>query len=531
MDADPHALAASVAAEAGRLALAATLLATRFLRLDPADPLWPDRDRLLVTPPGLAASLEARLSGAPGLVDCLAAAPAQALATGLGLAIAERLLAARFGRSLVDHRTWILLGAADLASGAAQEAAAAAGALELGRLAVLAVVHPDETGPLARFAALGWTLRRPRADDPGEVEAALSAALRSRRPTLIALLADPDTVAPAHPPIPWPDLWQRGTSARRAWLRRLHRHALRDAFERAIASPASPLPADLVPDPAASTETAARDLLGRVAPLLPELAYLPPIQVQALAGAMNGIALHRGLIPVGAAPLADSEPIGPALRTAAARSLRVLHLLAEPANPCPIGGLRAAWRAMANLHVNRPGGAGELRACLEIAIRRTEGPSLLLLSAATDPMPSPDPELRAGCARGGYLAAGPERGRDLTLIASGAELGPARLAQLRLAASGLAVALISLPCWDRFAAQDPAWREALLGAAPRLGIEAGSGFGWERWLGERGRFLGPDGPGSLTADAIERAARDIANPSVPAEKSALRPLARAVRFR
>ena len=233
------------------------------------------------------------------------------------------------------------------------------------------------------------------------------------------------------------------------------------------------------------------------------------MQVQARACALGGMALHGGLIPAGHTGMSDAEGLGPALRTAAQAGLRVLHLVAEPPGPCPTAGHRAALRAMRNVFVFRPADASETLECLELALRRTHGPSVLMLSAAACP-PLTDRPTRIRCVHGGFLVREPARKRDITLIASGAELAAALAAHDELEAGGIATAVVSLPCWELFANQEQGWRDQVLGTAPRIGIEAGSGFGWERWLGARGSFVGSEddnGACPITAARITAAAR------------------------
>jgi transketolase len=100
------------------------------------------------------------------------------------------------------------------------------------------------------------------------------------------------------------------------------------------------------------------------------------------------------------------------------------------------------------------------------------------------------------CARGGYLLAEAEGVRRATLIATGSEVAIAMTARERLAAEGVAVAVVSLPCWELFSQQDNTYRASVLGGAPRVGIEAAGGFGWERWLGSDGVFIGMIGFGA-----------------------------------
>ena len=123
------------------------------------------------------------------------------------------------------------------------------------------------------------------------------------------------------------------------------------------------------------------------------------------------------------------------------------------------------------------------------------------------------------CARGGYVLADAEGPRAATLLATGSEVSIAMDARAALAADGVTVAVVSLPCWELFAQQDEAYRMQVLGTAPRIGIEAAGGFGWERWLGTDGVFIGMTGFGAsapyedlykhfgITAEAIVAAVR------------------------
>ncbi len=523
------------------LAVATSILLCRHLRFDAADGHWPDRDRLVV-----GASLQAmvpllaEVAGADaGFAVSLPDPPGQALGAGLGLALAERHLAARFGRSLVDHRIWVLATAADLATGLAQEVVHVAGSLRLGRLTVLVALQAQEPVP-AGFGA-NWTVRRASCDDEPALRAALSAALRSHKPTLIACLArapapgahgrpGPVTPAPA-------GIGGRGAAARRAWLRRLARHTAREVFDRCAAARLPPAWHGVFSEPgplltpgqeAIAPLATVRQAFARLAPILPELVCLTADQghgeatrmgagqpapawqtsVQALAGAVCGLARHAGVLPVGFTRLSDIECLAPSLRNAAQAGLRAIHVVAEPASACPTAGHRAGLRAMRNVFVFRPADAAEALECAELALRRSHGPSVLLLSEVAC-APLTDRPTRSRCVHGGFLARAPAGPRDVTLIASGAELALALRAQDALAGERIAAAVVSLPCWELFANQEAAWREQVLGTAPRLGVEAGSGFGWERWLGPGGAFVGSD-EGAIKVERIVAAAKALA---------------------
>jgi transketolase len=128
-------------------------------------------------------------------------------------------------------------------------------------------------------------------------------------------------------------------------------------------------------------------------------------------------------------------------------------------------------------------------------MRRTDGPSLLVLSRQALPAWRTDfSENRS--ARGGYVLAEAEGPRRATIIATGSEVPIAMAAREKLAGENIAVAVVSLPCWELFALQDEAYRAQVLGGAPRIGIEAAGGFGWEQWLGPEGTFIGMTGFGA-----------------------------------
>ncbi len=591
----------------------ATALWTRTLRFDSADPRWPDRDRFVLSAGHGSMLLYAllHLTGHAGMeldvlrrfrqLDSPAAGhpehgehPAieassgplgQGVATAVGMALAERMMAARFGRSLVDHRTWVMCSDGDLMEGVSHEAAAIAGHLRLEKLTLLwddnstsidgdtALAASDD--PLKWFSAMGWATKRVDGHDPDAIHAALSLAMRSKKPTLIACRTVIGFAAPTkagtaachgqplgthesdaakhamdwhHAPftIP-PDLvarWEtagsRGTTARRGWLKRLTNHPLRAEFERVMAGrlpetwhEASALLRQDLADtrPALATRASSLRALETLVPAIPELvggsadlaqstqtqisgmAAITPgifagryvhfgVREHGMAAAMNGMALHGGIIPYGGTFLAFSDYMRPALRMAALMRQRVIHVLTHDSigvgedGPThqPIEQL-AALRAMPGVHVFRPADALETAECWELAIRRADGPSILALSR------QPVPALRTDaaenrCARGGYVLAEAEGARRATLIATGSEVALALGARRILADEGIAVAVVSLPCWELFQHQPEDVRAAVLGSAPRFGIEAACGFGWERWLGADGQFIGMTGFGA-----------------------------------
>ncbi len=618
------------------MADAATVLFTRFLKYDAADPRWPDRDRFVLSAGHGSMLLYAllHLTGHAGMdieaikrfrqlhspaaghpehgehpaIETTTGPLGQGIATAVGLAMAERLLAARFGKSLVDHRTWVICSDGDLMEGISHEAASLAGHYQLSKLTVLfddnSISIDGDTGlscsddQLKRFAAYGWAVRRVDGHDHAEVAAALSWATRNRKPTLIACRTIIGFGAPTkagtaathgsplgggeaaaaksllgwnHPPFEVPEgikeRWEaagrRGAGTRRSWLKRLARHPSREEFERACAGRlpegwrdalAALRARQAEEKPKLATRVASQRALEALVPAVPEMvggsadltgsnntnvkgygAVTPAhfggryihwgVREHGMAAAMNGMALHGGIIPYSGTFLVFSDYMRPAIRLAALMRQRVIHVLTHDSiglgedGPThqPIEHL-ASFRAMPNVHVFRPADAIETAECWELAVRRGDGPSLLALTRQNLPA------LRAEagenrCARGGYVLAEASGERRVTIIATGSEVHLGIAAREALEAEGIPTAVVSLPCWELFAAQDESYREAVLGRALRIGVEAAASLGWERWLGPEGIFIGMSSFGAsapaedlfrhfgITAEAIAAAAR------------------------
>ena len=634
------AIDAVAAAQSGHLGMplgmadVATVLWSRVLRFDATDPRWPDRDRFVLSAGHGSMLLYAllHLTGHAGMelralqrfrqldspaaghpehgehpaIEATTGPRGQGLAIAVGLALAERMMAARFGRSLVDHRTWVIASDGDLMEGISHEAAGLAGQLRLEKLTVLwddnsdaaegvaALSTSDDT--LKRFAASGWATKRIDARDEDAVASALSLAVRSKKPTLIACRSTVGDAAPLpgrcwgvheaevaklaldwpHAPFDIPEdigaAWQqagvRGLPSRRAWLKRLANHPLRAEFERVVSGrlpeqwhePVAALKTELADSrPTLATRHSSHHALHVLAKAIPELvggsakltgadltqaACMSPVSAGSYAGryvhygirehgmaaCLNGMALHGGLLPYAGTFFAVTDYMRPAIRLAALMRQRVIYVLTHdsiglgedgPAHQ-PIEHL-ASLRAMPGVVVLRPADAVETTECWELALRRTDGPSLLVLSR----QPVPPVRTVAGenrCARGGYVLLEADGPRQATLIASGSEVGVALEARQLLADAGLQAAVVSLPCWELFAAQDESYRADVLGTGLRVGVEAACGFGWERWLGSDGIFIGMTGFGAsapaadlfrhygITPDAITAAVRKRLHP-------------------
>ena len=505
----------------------------------------------------------------------------QGLGNAVGMALAERLLAARFGKSLVDHRTWVLVGDGCLMEGISHEAAALAGHLKLEKLTALwddnhisidgdtALATSDDT--LKRFSAYGWAVKRVDGLDQAQVAAALSMAMRSKKPTLIACRTIIGFGAPTkagtnavhgsalgpeeaqgakaalgwnYPPFEVPDglieQWRAvgrarpgrapgvvetaGQPSAESRVRACDgRHAAGE-FPRHRCRPARRHRAK---KPKLASRAAGQRALESLVPALPELIggsadltgsnltfvkgmgtvtagnyagrYIHyGIREHGMAAAMNGMAVHGGVIPYGGTFFCFTDYMRPSIRLAALMRIRVVYVLTHDSiglgedGPThqPVEHL-ASLRAMPNIFMFRPGDTMETAECWELALRRTDGPSLLALSRQSLPEFRTD-TAENRCARGAYVLAEADGARQATIIATGSEVMIAMAARDALAADGIKAAVVSLPCWELFAAQDESYRAGVLGGAPRVAVEAGASFGWDRWLGPDGTFIGLD---------------------------------------
>ncbi len=617
----------------------ATVLWTRFLSFDPEAPDWPDRDRFVLSAGHGSMLLYAllHLTGYPGMeagqlrrfrqlgsltpghpefghtpgVETTTGPLGQGLANAVGMAIAERMLAARHGSDLVDHWTYVIAGDGCLMEGISHEAASLAGHLGLDRLMVLfddngisidgptsLAVSDDQP---ARFRACGWHVQSVDGHDPEAVAAAIEAARADPRPSLIACrtiigygaptkqgseathgapLGAGEIAAarerlgwphePFEIPIPVAAAWRaagrRGAAAHAAWRERLEAApaprraeflralsgALPDGTAQAMAAHKAWLIAER---PAWATRKASEAALKVLTEAVPALvggsadlthsnntitSSTTPIRPgafggryihygvreHAMAAAMNGMALHRGLIPYGGTFLVFSDYCRNAIRLSAMMGLRVIYVLTHDSiglgedGPThqPIEHL-ASLRAMPGLLVFRPADAVETAECWEAALAEMGTPSVLALSRQALPALRLEHSGENLCARGAYVLAEASGPRAMTLLATGSEVQIAMAAREMLEAEGRPTAVVSMPCFELFERQDEAYRANILGDAPRLAVEAASPFGWTRYVRSEADVLGIRGFGAsapapelyrhfgITADALTAMAR------------------------
>jgi transketolase len=618
----------------------ATVLFTRFMELDPHMPDWPDRDRFVLSAGHGSMllysllyllgyedidigqirtfrQLGSRTAGHPEYghaagIETTTGPLGQGLANAVGMAIAERKLAAELGPEIVNHRTWCIAGDGCLMEGISQEAITLAGHLRLNKLTVIwdnnsisidgPVSLADSTDQVARFRASGWETVAIDGHDRQQIESALQQAAASERPTLIAAetvigygspnragtskahgspLGEEEIKAtraalgwscepfkvPEHILDAWRIAGLRSGQKRKEWEKRFAEldpekrgefdRRMRGDLPAALAPALDKLRTKLVADrPAMATRKASETVLEIVNAAVPETlggsadltgsnntmtSQMTPVSADdfsgryihygirehGMAAAMNGIALHGGLIPYGGTFLAFSDYSRPAIRLAALMGIRVIHVMTHDSiglgedGPThqPVEQL-AALRAIPNLLVMRPADVVETAECWQIALERRGTPSVLALSRQDLPPVRVEQENAILSARGAYELRQASSDAVVSIFASGSEVQIALDAQEQLEAAGVPTRLVSVPCFELFAAQGAKYQEAVLGEAQvRIAVEAGVRQGWERVIGEHGIFIGMSGFGAsapqealyehfgLTAQAIVEAAR------------------------
>ena len=590
------------------------------LKHNPGNPLWADRDRFVLSNGHGSMLLYGllHLSGYPLEMEQLrtfrqwgshcAGHPerelhlgietttgplGQGIANAVGMALAEKVLAAHFnrpGHAIVDHRTWVFLGDGCLMEGISHEACALAGTLQLSKLVMFyddngisidGEVHgwfTDDTP--ARFEAYGWNvIRSVDGHDVAAVDRAIAAAIEQGnapggKPTLIccktiigwgspnkqgteavhgAALGAAE-VAAARAQLGWQETpFDIPADVRGAWDARTRGAAAEAAWQESFASyagnypelaaeynrrMAGDLPTGFAEKAAAAiaavqaaggsqaTRQSSQAALTFFTGLMPELLggsadltgsnntnrkgyksitahdfsgdYLHyGVREFGMTGIMNGMALHGGFVPFGGTFLVFSDYARNAVRMSALMGLPVINVYTHDSIGLGEDGPThqpvehtASLRLIPNHDVWRPCDAAETHVAWLSAATRRDRPTSLILTRQALPAQTRDAEQVAAMARGGYVLKD-AAGAQAVLIATGSEVALAVEAQTLLAARGIAVRVVSMPCTQVFDTQPTAWREAVLPKGlPRVAVEAGVTEGWYRYVGHDGAVVG-----------------------------------------
>ncbi len=589
----------------------ATVLFTKFIKLDPKEPNWPDRDRFVLSA-GHGSMLlysclhllgyedmtidelknvrqfGSRTAGHPEYghasgIETTTGPLGQGLANSVGMAIAERWLAARYGDGIVDHYTYVLASDGDLMEGISHEAISLAGHLKLSKLIVLfddnqisidGPLNLTESGDqIMRFKAAGWNVSRIDGHDPDAIASAIADAKEAVGPSLLACRTKIGYGAPhkqgtssAHgsplgteeiaatrknlgwnsEPFEIParirDAWRLGglksAQARRAWQQRLE--ALdadtRAEFERctrgdlpsAMGKAIEAYKQDLAENPPTmATRKSSQKALEVINAVVPEtiagsadltgsnntntadtLAITPDdfsgrfihygIREHGMAGAMNGMALHGGLIPYSGTFLVFADYCRPSIRLAALMKQRVIHVMTHDSiglgedGPThqPVEHL-ASLRAIPNLNVFRPADATETAECWQLALESKHRPSILALTRQDLKPVRLEFTENNQCARGAYEISGSQDDAVVSIFATGSEVEIALEAKAILDQSGKPARVVSVPSFELFREQTEDYRQSIIGSAPvKVAIEAAIRLGWDEIIGSDGLFVG-----------------------------------------
>jgi transketolase len=592
----------------------ATVLFSKFLKFDPQNPQWPDRDRFILSAGHGSMLLYALmyLTGYPAMtidqikrfrqiesltpghpehghtpgVETTTGPLGQGVGNSVGFALAERIMNARFGNDLVAHHTYVIAGDGCLMEGISHEAMSLAGHLKLNKLILffddnhVTIDGPTELtvddDQVKRFEAHGWNATRIDGHDPKAIEAAIAAAQKSDRPSMIACRTiigfgapkkegtaathgsplGKEEIAGAREKLGWPyppfeipapilDAWrkigQRGRPELEAWTKRhavagqktefdrVNTGELPEGFGDAVQNIKNAFAAEAAK---LATRQASQKVIEGLTPVMPELvggsadlsgsnltkgkAAVPitspgykgdyiyyGVREHGMSAAMNGLALHGGVIPFGGTFLCFTDYARPAIRLSALMGQRIVYIMTHDSigqgedGPThqPVEHM-AALRAIPHLQVFRPCDGMETAECWALALQTKDKPSILVLTRQAVPHLRADAAVANHCARGGYIIRpaqgnGPGGERKGTILATGSEVSIAVDAQALLAKDGIHVAVASLPCWSLFDAQSEAYRNEVLGDGVRVAVEAMVSFGWERYLGP----IGPKGGG------------------------------------
>ncbi len=619
-----------------------------FLKHNPGNPRWVDRDRFVLSnghasmllysvlyltgyPLGLEEIKNFRQLGSrcaghpehePGLgIETTTGPLGQGLATAVGMALSERLLASQFNRpgfDVVDHYTYVFAGDGCLMEGVSHEACSLAGTFKLGKL----IVFYDDNGISIDGNVQGWfaddTPKRfegyhwhvvPHVDgyDPEAIAAAVRAAqAETTRPSLICCktiigFGSPhkagtkaahgealgaDEVAATRKELNWPyepfvipdglkaawDHRRAGAAVESRWKELFARY--RDAHPelarefdrrqtgelpqnwRETASQA--LAAAIKQTAPQATRQSSQAVLDAIGPALPEIVggsadltgsnntlfkgarVITPqetagnylhygVREFGMTAAMNGIALHGGLIPYGGTFLVFSDYARNAVRLACLMRTRVALVYSHDSIGLGEDGpthqpIEQLWslRAIPHLTLWRPCDAVETAVSWTAALEH-QGPSALVLTRQALPQQPRSAEQQANIRRGGYVLLDSEGTAEAIVIATGSEIGIAVQGVKALQAEGRRVRLVSMPSTEVFDAQDDAYRESVLprSVKARLAVEAGATVGWWKYVGFEGRILGIDRFGAsgkasdlfphfgFTADNVQRLLREL----------------------
>ena len=507
----------------------------------------------------------------------------QGLSNAIGMTIAEEVMKKRFGSNLINHRTYVIASDGDFMEGVSHEAMSLAGHLKLKNLVVFFdnnKISIDGSTALAvsdnykkRFESYGWNFQEVNGHNEKQISKAIKKTLKSKKPSLIscktiigygspnksgkasshgAALGDKEVALvrkklkwkykpfeiPKEILSEWRKIGKRGDLQEKKWNVVYNKKSkkVKDEFSRVI-NGKLPKNLDKIIDeekrkffdlkPNIASRQSSASILEAITKNLPELVggsadlsgsnntktkystIIKPsnfkgnyihygVREHAMAGIMNGMALHGGILPYGGTFLIFLDYCKPALRLSAFMGLRVIYIFSHDSiglgedGPThqPIEHL-AHLRAIPNLNVFRPADTIETLECWETALKSSTNPSVIALSRQKIPFVTEMLTKKNMSNQGGYELKKTNPNPDVTLIASGSEVQIAIDALNKLQEININSKVISMPCQELFDKQSKEYKEKIIDKnSIKISIEAGSIYGWEKYVGPDGISLG-----------------------------------------
>ena len=589
----------------------ATVLFKYYLRFNPKNPSWINRDRFVLSAghgsmllysllylTGYKSvsikdiqnfrQLDSICAGHPEYeknsgIETTTGPLGQGLANAVGMAVAEEIMKKKFGTNLINHKTYVIASDGDFMEGISHEVMSLAGHLKLKNLIVLFdnnKISIDGSTSLAvsdnykkRFESYGWNFQEVNGHNEKQVSKAIKKSLNSKKPNLISCktiigYGSPNKSGKAsshgsplgekeielvrkklkwkYEPfkIPkeilneWRKIGDRGVLEEEKWnkifnkknkkikkeLSRIVNNRLPENFDKLLEKQKEKffnLKSNI------ATRQGSADVLEEITKNLPELVggsadlsgsnntktnhskILKPanfngnyihygVREHGMAGIMNGMALHGGIIPYGGTFLIFLDYCKPSLRLSALMGLRVVYIFSHDSiglgedGPThqPIEHL-AHLRAIPNLNVFRPADTIETLECWEIALKSSTNPSVIALSRQKIPFVTETLTKKNMSNLGGYELKKTNFNPEITLIASGSEVQIAIDALNKLKEININSKVVSMPCQELFDKQPKEYREKVIEQnSKKISIEASSIFGWEKYVGSQGSSLG-----------------------------------------
>jgi len=620
----------------------ATVLFKYYLRFNPKNPDWINRDRFVLSAGHGSMLLYSLLyltgyksisikdiqnfrqlksicAGHPEYkkksgIETTTGPLGQGLSNAIGMAIAEEVMKKRFGSNLINHRTYVIASDGDFMEGISHEAMSLAGHLKLKNLVVFFdnnKISIDGSTKLAvsdnykkRFESYGWNFQEVNGHNEKQISKAIKKTLKSKKPSLIscktiigygspnksgkasshgAALGDEEVALVRkklkwkHKPfeIPkeilneWREIGKRGDLQEKKWTIIYNKKSkkVRDEFSRQI-NAKLPKNLDKIIDeekrkffdskPNVASRQSSASVLEAITKNLPEFVggsadlsgsnntktkystIVKPsnfkgnyihygVREHAMAGIMNGMALHGGILPYGGTFLIFLDYCKPALRLSAFMGLRVIYIFSHDSiglgedGPThqPIEHL-AHLRAIPNLNVFRPADTIETLECWEIALKSSTNPSVIALSRQKIPFVTETLTNKNMSSLGGYELKKTNSNPEITLIASGSEVQIAINALNKLKEANINSKVVSMPCQELFDKQPKEYREKVIEKnSKKISIEASSILGWEKYIDSEGfslgmKSFGKSAPGktlykdfNLTSDSVVKMAKKM----------------------